>query len=318
MENSKGFVARSPGVRPRPGSVRVTLLAALLAAPPAADAAVFTVTRTDDQLDTVPGDGLCVAQNGGGCSLRAAVQEANSLFGADGIYIPTGTYTLTRPGAGEDLAASGDLDVTSAITLLGDGWYASTIAMTASLDRVFEVHGFSSLTLGDVTLTGGTVGGVGGGVYVRTGGNLSFRRSRIWACTSHHGGGIGTLGGTVLVEDSELAGNRASEAPPTWFARGPAIASDSQGAVTVRRSSLHDNRVASTGSLRGIEIWNSSLTIESSSIVDDGAPGASSSVNADNSDVVVVSSTLSWLTVAGVSLPARPSRSAARSSVSAR
>ena len=72
--------------------------------------------------------------------------------------------TLTRPGAGEDLAASGDLDVTSAITLLGDGWYASTIAMTASLDRVFEVHGFSSLSLGDVTLTGGTVGGVGGGV----------------------------------------------------------------------------------------------------------------------------------------------------------
>jgi CSLREA domain-containing protein len=301
MRNRRPEIAR--GGPTRLPFAALALLGAFVACPPGARAINFTVTRTDDQVDTSPGDGQCVAQNGGGCSLRAAVQEANALSGAHGIDLPAGTCVLTRLGAGEDFAATGDLDVTSAITLVGDGWAASTIEMQMAADRLFDIQGFSSLELADVTLAGGAIAGIGGGVFVRAGGGLTLRRSRVHHCTAHHGGAIGTLGGTVLVEDSELAANRASEAPPTWYARGPAIASDSQGVITVRRSSLHDNRVLASGSLGGIAIWDSSLTIESSSIVDDGAPGGSYSVNADNSDVVVVSSTLARLTVAGITLP---------------
>ena len=125
-----------------------TILRRLAAAFPA-EALLFTVTRFDDQLDTLPGDGLCDTL-GGGCALRAAIQEANSLFGPDSIYLPPGTYSLTRAGAGEDLAATGDLDVTSEIILLGTGWGVSSIFMANFNDRLFEVHGFSSLVLGIV------------------------------------------------------------------------------------------------------------------------------------------------------------------------
>ena len=138
-------------------------LVALVLCPSRGGAVTFTVTRTDDQLDSSPGDGLCSALNGGGCSLRAAVQEANALSGADGIYLPPGTYSLTLAGAGEDFAASGDLDITSAIALLGTGWAVTTIAMASYADRLFDIQGFSSLELGDVTLAGGLVDGVGGG-----------------------------------------------------------------------------------------------------------------------------------------------------------
>lgn len=133
----------------------------LMTDPTCGGAVTLTVTRTDDQLDSSPGDGLCSALNGGGCSLRAAVQEANALFGGDGIYLPPGTYSLTLAGAGEDLAASGDLDIASAITLLGTGWAVNTIARASNADRLFDIQGFAGLELGDVTLTGGSVVGVG-------------------------------------------------------------------------------------------------------------------------------------------------------------
>ena len=290
----------------RTGRSALTALPAMLCVllmvdPSCGGAVTFTVTRTDDQLDSSPGDGLCSALNGGGCSLRAAVQEANALSGADGIYLPPGTYSLTLAGAGEDFAASGDLDITSGITLLGTGWAVTSIEMQSFGDRIFDIQGFSGLDLGDVTLSGGWVAGVGGGIYVRTGGGLAIRRSRIQWCAAHHGGAIGTVGGSVMIEDTELAHDYAFANPPTWFARGPAIAADEQATVTVRRSSVHDNQYTDSGSAGGIDVWSSALSIESSSVVDNGAP--TTSINGASSDLTVVSSTIGRMTVDGSALP---------------
>ena len=51
----------------------------------------FTVTNTTDSNDTSAGDGVCTTGVIGQCSLRAAIQEANALAGADDISfnIPT-------------------------------------------------------------------------------------------------------------------------------------------------------------------------------------------------------------------------------------
>src|SRR5439155_5219941 len=50
--------------------------------PRAAQAATFTVNRTTDQPDAgAARDGVC-AITGGGCTLRAAIQEANATSGA--------------------------------------------------------------------------------------------------------------------------------------------------------------------------------------------------------------------------------------------
>ena len=57
----------------------------------------FTVTTA---LDGVAG------------SLREAVIAANAQPGADTIIVPAGTYKLTTAGSDEDMAATGDLDIT--------------------------------------------------------------------------------------------------------------------------------------------------------------------------------------------------------------
>src|ERR1700675_908151 len=72
-----------------------------------ARAANFTVTSTADAVDATPGDGVCATATAA-CTLRAAIQEANALSGADSITVPAGTYTLALLGAGEDAAATGD------------------------------------------------------------------------------------------------------------------------------------------------------------------------------------------------------------------
>ena len=56
------------------------------------------------------------AETGGGVR-----RDANALPGPDVINLPAGTYTLTIGGTGEDAAATGDLDITSELTISGAG-----------------------------------------------------------------------------------------------------------------------------------------------------------------------------------------------------
>src|SRR6266404_7208434 len=103
----------------RRGRYLLTLASLLLAVAPAA-AATFTVNDTADAVDAAPGNGSC-ATAGGGCTLRAAIQEANANTGPDTITVPDGTYMLTIAGRDEDSAATGDLDITDDVTITGAG-----------------------------------------------------------------------------------------------------------------------------------------------------------------------------------------------------
>src|SRR5262249_23028818 len=90
-----------------------------------------------DATDINPGDGVC-ATSGGGCSLRAAVQEANALPGTDRIFVPAGVYVLSLAGAGEDQAATGDLDLTDSVGIFGAGAVLTVIDGNGT-DRIFHV-----------------------------------------------------------------------------------------------------------------------------------------------------------------------------------
>ena len=45
-------------------------------------------------------------------TLRAAITQANQTSGHQTIVLPEGVYALSVPGADEDAAATGDLDIT--------------------------------------------------------------------------------------------------------------------------------------------------------------------------------------------------------------
>ena len=120
----------------------IALLA--LCALSSAQASSFLADTTDDSVDTNPGDGLCLDATGH-CSLRAAIDEANALPGADSIQLLSGVYTLTIAGTGEDAGATGDLDITDDVTIEGTDADATRIDGGA-LDRVFDVFGGSATT----------------------------------------------------------------------------------------------------------------------------------------------------------------------------
>ncbi len=195
------------------------LLGALVVVPsPAGSAVVLVVDTTTDVVDPTPGDGAC-GSGAGTCSLRAAVQEANALAGADAITLPAGTYTLTLAGAGEDAAATGDLDVTGELTITGAG-AASTIIDGNGGDRVLHGRGAptASLSLQGVTITGGVVGP--GGAF------------------SAQGGGILAEGALTLV-DAVVEGNAAADLSSTAFGGGIAARST----LTITGGAVRTNTV---------------------------------------------------------------------------
>ena len=62
-----------------------------------AQAATFTVNSPFDAADANPGDAMCETGPGNGvCTLRAAIEEANTLGAGDNtIILPPNTYLLT-------------------------------------------------------------------------------------------------------------------------------------------------------------------------------------------------------------------------------
>ncbi len=110
----------------------------------------FTVSSTLDTVDANPGDGIA-ADSLGRATLRAAIMEANSLPGSHRIVLAGGLYTLTRAGANENAALTGDLDITGDITIV-DQQIESTVIDGGDLDRVFHVLPSGKLTVTSITI----------------------------------------------------------------------------------------------------------------------------------------------------------------------
>ncbi len=185
-----GPTRQSPGL----GALLLLVLGLAALAAPAASAAVYTPTTTADTLD-----GACNAQ----CSLREAIVAANANPGSDVVILGPGVYALTRAGAGEDLAATGDLDVTDDLVVLGAG-AAQTIIDAGDLDRAFEVIAVR-LEISAVTVQNGLVAGPGGGLRNR-GGELQVSRSvvRENATVGEVGGGIESDGALTVTQTTVL------------------------------------------------------------------------------------------------------------------
>ncbi|AFY68479.1 polymorphic outer membrane protein [Thalassoporum mexicanum PCC 7367] len=174
--------------------------------------AVINVTTTLDENDG--GLGL-----GAGDSLREAIIEANTNADAvDTIVLVSGlTYTLTIAGVGEDLAATGDLDINSVvananITIETDGAAQATID-AAGLDRVFDVrNGDATVNFIGLTITGGDVAARGGGVRLVNNATLNVTDSTVTGNTAGDGGGIGGRNGNIItITNSEISGNTADD-----------------------------------------------------------------------------------------------------------
>jgi hypothetical protein len=204
-----------------PPRLRPLVLASLLlvCSAGAAHGATFTVTTNLD-LPDVAINGVCAtALETAPCSLRAAIQEANAQPDADTIVLPAGGYGLGNAGSDEDLAATGDFDITKPVTIAGAG-AATTTIQQGTADRLFDVRAGGSLTISDVRLADGfladdVTSGLGDGAGIRSVGTLVARR--VWFSdmtatvdATRNGGAVAIDGGTGTVTDSLFTGMRVA------------------------------------------------------------------------------------------------------------
>ncbi len=216
----------------------------------------LAVTTTADVLDgDVSSIEALVANPGadGLISLREAISASNNTPGSDTLVLPAGTYTITRAGAGEELNATGDFDITASITLLGSG-AATTVIDGDGLDRVFDVLGGAS-TLSGLTIRDGDGGPQGGGIAVGLGAALNLGSVIVTANVAISGAGIYSQGNTTLA-DVRLTGNGDA----TTVTGGGL---NNSGSATLTRVTV-DNNTATRGA--GIYSIGPALTIDNSTI----------------------------------------------------
>lgn len=224
------------------------------AAVTSASAAVFNVNTTVDAIDNDTSDGVCLIASGG-CSLRAAVQQANANSEADEINVPAGLYNLSVLGAEEDAGESGDLDILSGSEITINGAGADDVVIDGMReDRVLHVLANATLTLNGVTVRNGSLGqsSSGGGIN-NTEGRLTVNDSHITGnITFGQGGGISNFRGTLEVNRSVVSGNLA-------LSTGGGIMNQDGDATinytTIRANMLSDSLVTSFGG----GIYNSAL-----------------------------------------------------------
>lgn len=146
----------------------------------------------------------------GDCTLREAVRAANGHPGRDTVLLRPGAhYELRRPGAGEDVAKTGDLDVTDPTGIrAGKGRPARVDAN--GIDRVFDVSANTTIRL--IIIRGGRTVGPGGGIRTSPGAKLTLTRSTVTANRSDgDGGGIYADSTPLLtVENSTISANRSA------------------------------------------------------------------------------------------------------------
>ncbi len=182
--------------------------------------ATFNVNVFNDELDPIfDVDDL---------SLREAIREANNSPGPDTIQLPDGTYSLTLTGANEDLNATGDLDITEGLTIIGVSGARDNVIVSGNLaDRVFDYFPNSPsdvLRIENLTVSGGLVDGLGninatplgGGIAAVSGSltlsNVIVRDNSVTSTSSiSNGGGVYATVQTFQMQNSLILSNTARD-----------------------------------------------------------------------------------------------------------
>lgn len=278
----------------------------LFGAAATAGATDFLVSNTSVDLgDLVPGDGECsvgpAAPLGQRCTLRAAVQEANALPGADVIVIPTvSTVTLTQ----------GEITITGPLTIgsLGSGDFRPIVS-AGGASQIFRISPspgatefrFVNLRLRDGQALGGNPENAGAAIWIAFGDyTLSVEGCDVTNNSAGSGGAIFAGAAEVRVTDSLFRNNLLANPQADVNPFGAALwASATGGTLTIERSTFAFN--SSTRATGGQAITASGLAevrIENSTISGNGRGG----VAAIGADLVLRNVTVGRNLGAGITL----------------
>ena len=229
----------------------------------------IVVNVTTDGADPSPDNSIC--ENGlGGCTLRAAIQTANARAGADRVVLGQGIYLLTIK---RDLELAdeqtGDLDVTSDITVVGqgdtlpckEGVGCTAIDGKKGKDRIFDVTEDGDLSLSNLIVRNGSakkgdfnptqIEEISGGCILVEG-TLALDDVTVTGCKSPDDGGcIGVTLASATIQDTFLDRCKTKDA-------GGGIEVDS-GSIELNRVTIANSKASDEGG--GIETSGGELDL---------------------------------------------------------
>jgi LPXTG-site transpeptidase (sortase) family protein len=227
-------------------------------------AATFTVTDCGD--------------SGAAGQLRTLMNAAAS---GDTINIPACTITITG-ASGEDLNASGDLDFTKSLTLVGAG-AGSAIINGGALDRVFHVTGAFTVNISGVTVTNGNAN-LGGGILNNSGGILTVTNSTFSSNAANFGGGV-TNNGVLSLTGNTFSNNIA-------LSSGGGVYHNGDPTTIITNNTFSGNAAADSG---GGIYNNATLTVTNSPFSNNSANnnGGGGIYNSPSGKVTITNSAFS-------------------------
>lgn len=269
----------------------------LLVASGPVQAAAITVDESADDDPSV---------DNGACSLREAVIAANSNAAVDGCTagesapvvdeiafdpaLDGSPIGLSIAGTAEDAAATGDLDITEDLDIAGNGDVdpaiaggsadAATIVTGNSIDRVFQVHGATTVNLEGFAITGGEAPDRGGGLHAGVDAEVILRDMLITgnvagpAGSSPRGGGIAVLGDLTLEHSAVVANAVTASGLDSASGGGILVGDEADGSLTMSAVAVVRNEVTSEdgGALgAGIDFSGTSLVAEDVLVADNVA-----------------------------------------------
>jgi hypothetical protein len=198
-----------------------------------------------------------LADSGAG-SLRQAILDANATPGDDTITFEV-TGTISLDSALPNLSSNIDIQGPGADLLTvrrnTGGYYRIFTVATGSnvaLGGLTISNGYGgiwndggTLTLNNLTVSGNSAGGQGGGIVNSNGGTLTLNNSTIsnnhvFGGLSYGGGGISNQGATLTINNSTISGNDTQDVDSTY---GGGIVN--LGTLTLNNSTVSRNSASS-------------------------------------------------------------------------
>ncbi len=204
-----------------------------------------------------------------GCTLRAAIEEANALAGNQSILVDgtKGTYTLNQ----------GQLEITEGVTIRG---HEMPLIDANKKSRIFKVDGEGDniiVNLQGLDIARGRVSTSdrGGAISIDNNALVQMSDSIVRESQANYGGGIYLQGGGDLTMWRSAVRDNIAGTPENGISgggvtqRGGGISTQGEFCnVTIRDSSIFDNLAVRGG---GLSNFAGTMRIENSSVVDNEA-----------------------------------------------
>jgi hypothetical protein len=184
-----------------------------------------------------PNKGVCYSSSAKHCTLRAAIQLANTTNGPDIIRLHTNVTFSGTSGAFENLGKEGDLDITDDLTIEGIDSQRE-VSASGSNDRVFHIQNGATVTLKNLMITGG---------LINVTSSTNVPKDEIPG-----GGGILVQGDSTLTLESITLTNNDLIGSASFILTGGGLYVDALATVTIKNSLITNNDGPGGGGLTNL------------------------------------------------------------------